>query len=151
MSHFTLNVDPRGGPILNVVLGASEARIAALTAANVPVPNPVPIRGLLDTGASGTCIDPAILVGNLGLTPRGQIDAFTPSTGTTPHKADLYDVSLRILAATSNDPQLYHGTIPVMASDLFAAQGIHALIGRDVLAGCLLVYNGATGLFTLAF
>ena len=38
-----------------------------------------------------------------------------------------------------------------MESKLFNQQGFHALIGRDVLAGCILTYNGAIGLFMLAY
>jgi hypothetical protein len=39
----------------------------------------------------------------------------------------------------------------VIAADLLQAQGIHALIGRDILMQCVLHYNGTTGTFTLAF
>jgi hypothetical protein len=86
----------------------------------------------------------------LGLAPSGNTLCHTPSTGATPHSAGLYDVSLRIYADL-NQQSLYFATLPVMASQLFAAQGIHALIGRDILASCLLHYNGAAGFFTLAF
>jgi hypothetical protein len=41
-------------------------------------------------------------------------------------------------------------TIPVFESQL-ASQGIHALIGRDVLAGGLFVFNGRSGMLSLAF
>jgi hypothetical protein len=64
---------------------------------------------------------------------------------------DLYDVSLSIYGADVTQPSLYFSTLAVMASELFAVQGIHALIGRDVLANCFLTYNGSTGHFTLAF
>lgn len=40
--------------------------------------------------------------------------------------------------------------MPVVESDL-SAQGIQALIGRDILSDSLLVYNGYTGLFILSF
>jgi hypothetical protein len=46
---------------------------------------------------------------------------------------------------------LLHLTIPVIAADLLVRQGFHALIGRDILAGCYLMYDGKTGLFTLAY
>jgi hypothetical protein len=46
--------------------------------------------------------------------------------------------------------QLTLHALPVIASNL-TAQGIQALIGRDVLARCLFVYDGAAGLFSLAF
>ena len=150
MPHFTLGCDPQsGGPLITAVLNVSEPRAKALTAAGQAVAQQVPIRGLIDTGASGTCIDPALLTA-LGLSPSGNTLCHTPSTGATPHSADLYDVSLRVYSDL-NQPSLYFATLPVMASELFAAQGIHALIGRDVLSSCMLMYNGTLRLFTLAF
>jgi hypothetical protein len=38
----------------------------------------------------------------------------------------------------------------VISSELLAAQGIHALIGRDILSRCVLMYNGAA-FFTIAY
>lgn len=150
MPHFTLGLDPQnGGPLLTAVIGVSEPRAAALTAAAQPIPQATPIRGLVDTGASNTCVDPAILTG-LGLTASGNVMCHSPTTGAAPQSKDLYDVSLRIYSDV-NQPSLYFATLAVMASDLFAAQGFHALIGRDVLASCLLSYNGHLRYFTLAF
>jgi len=62
---------------------------------------------------------------------------------------DQYDVGLAIFGRRE-DPPLIHRTIPVIGTDL-SAQGIDALVGRDVLKDCVLVYNGGTGTFTLAF
>jgi len=49
-------------------------------------------------------------------------------------------------------PQLHVAsmTIPVIESQLLS-QGIHALIGRDVLAGGMFVYNGKANTISLAF
>ena len=41
--------------------------------------------------------------------------------------------------------------MPVVASELFQAQGYHALLGRDILQRCVLTYNGSVGIFTLAY
>jgi hypothetical protein len=41
-------------------------------------------------------------------------------------------------------------TIPVLETD-FSAQTIQALIGRDLLARCMLFYNGPTGTIALAY
>ena len=38
-----------------------------------------------------------------------------------------------------------------VAEAQLSIQGIQALIGRDVLKNCLLVYDGQNGTFTLAF
>lgn len=74
----------------------------------------------------------------------------TPSTGAAPAAADQYDVGLAIYAAANQVP-LFLTTVPVIAAALVHAQGIQALIGRDILGQCVLHYNGATGTFTLAF
>ena len=148
MPHFTLQLSPQG-PLLNAVISISKERTAALTAANQPIPNPVSIRALVDTGASTTCIDPSILQA-LSLTPTGNIKMVTPSTGKTPVDIDQYDVSIMIPAALNQIPFHLH-TIPVACTDLVSSQGFHALIGRDILSHCLLTYNGSMAVFTLAF
>ncbi|HYL73943.1 MAG TPA: hypothetical protein VEU96_07035, partial [Bryobacteraceae bacterium] len=71
----------------------------------------------------------------------------TPSTGQQPHHASLCDVSLMLV-----HPQLIltQPNVPVAGAQL-AIQGIQALVGRDILKSCLLVYDGQAGTFTLAF
>ena len=64
--------------------------------------------------------------------------------------ANQYDVSLTI-PSVPNRPALFHHTIAVVEAQLLAPQGFHVLLGRDVLRGCLLHYDGVTGLFSLAF
>jgi hypothetical protein len=74
----------------------------------------------------------------------------TPSTGSSPHTADQYDVSLMIPSGTPTPP-LFVQNLAVMCAELLAAQGFHALIGRDILSRCLFAYNGTANLFTLAY
>ncbi|MEA2560620.1 MAG: hypothetical protein QOH06_2124 [Acidobacteriota bacterium] len=133
--------------MLSAFVAVSEAKLAALKAAEQPIPAPVPVRALVDTGASCTCIDPSVLSA-LNLTPTGNVSLNTASSGQTPHSADQYDVGFVI--PNGNTP-LFLRTIPVVATELLAAQGFHALLGRDILAHCILVYNGDMGFFTLAF
>jgi hypothetical protein len=49
------------GPVVNLLVGVSEPAVAALQAANQPVPPPVSVRALIDTGASCTCIVAGVL------------------------------------------------------------------------------------------
>lgn len=147
MAHFTLPFDGRG-PLVRLMVTVSEARGQALIAAGKPIPNPQLIAGLVDTGASGTCIDPTILAA-LELTPTGSCEMKTPSTGDGAHTVELYDVALGLWASTELPP-LVLPTLPVMATPLLS-QGFGALIGRDLLARCVLVYNGSEETFTLAF
>jgi hypothetical protein len=148
MSHFTLQIEAHG-PILNAGVLVSEPRAAALKAAGQAIPQMVPIRALVDTGAGCTCVDPTVL-SSLRLTPTGNVPINTPSTGATPHSADQFDVALFIPGPPNSIP-LNFQTIPVVAAELLATQGFHALIGRDILDNCVLIYNGGMRQFTLAF
>lgn len=149
MPHFTTPLDPVRGPVVNAGIGVSEGRRAALIAANQAVPAPQYVRGLIDTGASFTSVDPIILA-NLGLTPTGTIDIVTPSTGQGVHTTDTYDVDFS-LGTTPQEVLLAIPNLRIASAELFLMQGIHMLIGRDILSRCIFAYNGTTGLFTLAY
>jgi Aspartyl protease len=136
-----------GRPIIHAIVGVSVPRQIALQAAGQPIPHPVTVSLLIDTGAQGTCLDPAA-VQSLALTPTGSVLMQTPSTGATPHPCNLYDVSLMIPAPTGA-PFFLEAT-PILES-LLRPQGIDGLLGRDILARCVLFYNSPMGGFTLAY
>ncbi|MBI4660696.1 MAG: hypothetical protein HY735_17810 [Verrucomicrobia bacterium] len=146
MPHVSLIISP-AGPLIDFWIGVSVPRSAALQKAGQPVPNPILIRGLIDTGASCTNVDPTIL-SQLGVVSTGSVPVHTPSTKAgAPHMADQFDVSI-ILSHPKINWQIH--AIPIIASDL-VHQGIHALIGRDILANCLFTYDGQGNVFCLAF
>jgi hypothetical protein len=126
-------------------VGVSKPREDALTKAGQPVPPPVVARLLIDTGASGTVIDPAI-VNQLNLSPTGLMTIHTPSTGVTPHQINQYDVSLVILH------QILTRTffaLPIGECSL-KSQGIDGLLGRDILTHCLFIYAGPDNAYILS-
>lgn len=131
---------------MDLAIGVSNPRAEALKKLSLPVPQLIVVRALVDTGASCTCVDPAILK-QLNLTPTGSVPVHSPTTGQNPVAQDQYDVSLTLMHAKLS---LTIPSLPVIQSEL-AIQGIHALIGRDILKDCLLVYDGQLGVFTLAF
>jgi predicted aspartyl protease len=131
-------------------IGVSQARHAALIAAGQAIPTPIRIQALVDTGASCSAIDPSVLQ-QLGLTPTGIVTVNTPSTGNQPHTTQQYDVSIAIPGASATHIPMLAGNVPVVAAQLAAAQGFQALFGRDILANCLLTYNGPMRQFTLAY
>jgi hypothetical protein len=146
MPHLTLPIS-FGGPLVDVLMGVSVPRQHALTKAKLPVPAPLIVRALIDTGASCTVVDCSILKA-LGVVSTGVIPIHTPSTKSgQPHLANQFDVSLIF-----SHPKLnwQFPAIPVLDSDL-AHQGITALLGRDILKECLLNYDGVGGAFSLAF
>ena len=145
MPHLNQQI-AAGGPLIDLLVSVSSPRRDALTKAGLPVPNPVSLRALIDTGASGTCIDPTIIQ-QLGMPPSGSTLIHTPSTSGAPHPCNQYDVSLIFV-----HPKItftFHA-LPVVETSL-ASQGIQGLLGRDVLAECLFIYDGASGNYTLAF
>jgi hypothetical protein len=145
MPFVTLPIG-RDGPMIDLAVALSTPRIEALKKAGRPFSPPVTIRGLIDTGASLSAIDPFVIQ-KLSLTPTGSTLIHSASSGATPHPCNLYDICLAFLR-----PQvtIISVTMPVFECDL-ASQGFHALVGRDVLERCLLVCNGPEATFTLAF
>jgi hypothetical protein len=146
MPHLTLHFGPMG-PLLDVLVSVSAPRQAALQQAGQAVPRPQVARALLDTGASITAVDPAILDA-LSLSPTGHTTIHTPSTAAgQPHACETYDIHLML---THPAISFYFAALPVIKASLHH-QGIYALVGRDVLANCLLVYDGRAGIYILGF
>lgn len=147
MPHFVLSFD-QAGPIVNTWVGVTTARQAALVKAGQPVPAVVLARMLVDTGASCTCVDPAIIA-QLGITPSGSTTIQTPSTSGSPMTVNQYDVAFYLPGTTTADIK-FIDAMPIVESHL-KSQGIDGLLGRDVLASCLMNYDGQAKLITIAF
>jgi hypothetical protein len=147
MPHFTLAHGP-AGPVINAFVGVSGPRLAALTKAGVPIPNPVLVRALVDTGASHTVVDPTVMKA-LGLDPRRIAKTITPSTGATPHKCFTYDISFHVPLGTATS--LFSKLAWEVSSLELKHQGFEVLLGRDILAEGMLVYDGRANTFALAF
>jgi len=140
------------GALIDVLVMPSRPQQTALAQAGKPVPAPVPARLLIDTGASCTSIDQAILT-QLNLTARDMIPIHTPTTGGTPHQAPQYDIGLAIplvQPGRAAAPAYIINALPVIGTNL-AAQGIQGLLGRDVLQKGLLTVNGPAGMYVLGF
>jgi len=133
------------GPLVDVLVGVSEQRAAALISAGSQPPSDLSARALIDTGASCTAVDAAV-INRLELSPTGITSIVTPSTGGTPHRCNEYDISLWLVSGVHS----VRRTIPIVETNL-AASGFEVLLGRDVLDGCVFVYNGAAGTFSLSF
>jgi hypothetical protein len=147
MPRFTLNHGPLG-PLIHVFVGVSEPRHGALLKAGAQVPSPIMVTALVDTGASNTAVDPSVMK-SLGLTPRRIAKTITPSTGASPHKCHTYDVSLHVPlgAATA----LFSKNAWEVTCLELRHQGFEVLLGRDILADGILVYDGKFNTFSMAF
>src|SRR5258706_11386481 len=147
MSYFTRQVAPDGGLLVFALIGLSEARRAALAASNQPIPAPVTVSALIDTGASCTCVDSSILTG-LNLTPTGTATVRTPTTGSQPAVVDQYDIGLAIPATPGASP-LILATIPAIKAEL-ANQRFLVLIRKDITQRSIIVYERRNRNLTLA-
>ncbi len=106
-------------------------------------PGAAPEKGqaLIDTGAKYTVIDMSV-VNKLGLKPiqTNQINAI----GQSNVPVRIYQARVRITKMNKNFDLSY------IIGENLSAQKIIALIGRDILENCILVYNGPDGSFSLS-
>lgn len=155
MPLITVLVPVRNGALVRLRVSLSRPTILSLRQARQAIPQPVIVDALIDTGAESCCVDPSI-VAQLGLplyafglsaapgTAAPPIPALGGATVGTFHTAGL------AIVHPAGQPDLVVPNIVVQTLPLVAF-GIEAVIGRDVLASCVLVYNGPAGSATLAY
>jgi hypothetical protein len=107
---------------------------------------PVPVRALVDIGASKTNIVRWVFE-RLGISPVGDVTIHTASTGVTPLRADLYAVEISLGGEQTG---LLATDLQVVAAEDLSGSGVEALLGRDILERGLLVYDGPGRRFALA-
>lgn len=127
------------GPAAPLVVSLHSASVAGLQPGQVP-PSPVSGLGLIDTGASLSCIDTSV-VQKLGLYPINQMKMSSASHAD--HVANVYAVKFEI-------QNLLDAEIAKVAEAALMPQGFIALIGRDVLSKATMFYNGPTGQVTVS-
>lgn len=111
---------------------------------------PVVCRGLIDSGAMCTAIDPTVLA--KVAFPKNKVPVHTPSTGATPHMANVCDVSLYLHHPGHQDLEGSHYTLGqelAVTESTLLPMGIEVLIGMDVLSRCLFLVDGPGQKFTL--
>ena len=135
----------RVGPVLPVEIAVPSALSRFLSAQNQQIPAPMTGLALIDTGATRSCVDSQV-ISSLGVNPIG-ITTLGTARGRSQHH--LYPAKFSFPAIRF---EIEFGS--VVGVDL-SGQGagnmqIIALIGRDVLSRCILIYHGIKGSFSLA-
>jgi hypothetical protein len=138
-----------GGAVIDVMVGVSAARQRLLLANALPVPYPVAVRVLIDTGSSHSGFAGRVFE-ELRVAPVGKMPLLTPSTvQESPHECDVFDVSHSLVANGAAHP---FGTSRVILADCWMEdEGMEGLIGRDILDRCNFLYFGRERSFTLGF
>ncbi|MFB6290297.1 MAG: hypothetical protein ABEJ25_01020 [Candidatus Bipolaricaulia bacterium] len=129
------------GPILDVEVHVTDSHAKVLKDNGKEVPSPRTGKGLIDTGASISAVD-VDTIDELSLSPIGATNVSTPSGKAI---QELY--ALKFSFPGKGLPDM--NSLNVLGSNL-DGQNICALIGRDILRYCLLVYEGPSGSITIA-
>lgn len=128
------------GPVVEVKLAVAAVVEEILKKENKPLPNPLSVSAMIDTGATGTVIR-SDLVEKLNLNPIGTTLIHTPSST----NVECFEYLLRVLF-----PNNVVVETVVIAAPL-QNQSIQCLIGRDILHHGVLIYTGYVNTFTLSF
>jgi hypothetical protein len=134
------------GPHLAVEIHIPNALAAAMAAANQPIPAPIVGVALIDTGASRSAVNAATAI----LLGVQQVGVGTGYTAGGPVQQSLYPVRFAF-PGIGLDVQFNAATGVDLTGQTCAGQPMLALIGRDVLANCVFIYNGPAGTFTLSW
>lgn len=151
MQTLIVPIEPEG-VLVNVLVNLSAADLRTLRNAGRPVPTPLSLGALIDTGAEVSCMDaqalaPLVLA---GLIPKRYVMANLPAAGGILPAAE-YMVSLTIVHPSGNPRANLNLRNQPMLEQSLNQLGYQVLIGRDVLDRCLHVYNGPAKLFTLVY
>jgi predicted aspartyl protease len=125
-----------GGPVVPIRIGLPAKVRDVLTKENEPVPVPMKVFGLIDTGATSTRISQKVC-SHLSLQPDGAIRMLTAGHPVYVH---VYTVSLGIEIAPGR--LITIDELPVGAPPLAGQANMDCLIGRDILAHAVFVYIG---------
>lgn len=144
---------PRGlqlaGPVLPVQVEVPTALANQLRQTGQMVPAPAPGLALIDTGASVSAVDVAVIQ-QLGVQPVG-----IATVGTAGGQQQQPTFPARLTFPGLNLPPIDFNQLlgSNLAGQMVAGIGqpLIALLGRDLLQRFILVYNGPAAMFTLAF
>ena len=149
MPIFHGTLDTPTGAVVATRFSLIRADAAALRRAGNPVPPPADILALTDTGAEVTCITPGV-ARRLGAVPTVIALANVPAAGGF---GPTVRYELDFALPHPSDPAVPPLDIPileVLQVDL-TGFGCEAVLGRDVLASCVLIYDGTAGAYTLSY
>jgi hypothetical protein len=138
----------RTGALVEGLLGWSAAGAQQQRLLHLPVAPPIQLMALLDTGAEMTCVDAAV-IRQLGLPFGGVALANLPAHGGLTFTV-LHDASFTILHPSGKSGHHFR-VLDVSVLESLAHLGYQALVGRDVLAKCRLLYDGPKNTFGLKY
>ena len=128
------------GPLVKVSIHLTTSTLFSIRRAGRPVPPPIELMALIDSGADVSVFDPVALapLRAIGLAVSRWILVNAPGLGPMTALPE-YAISLSLAVGAAN-PLLFK-SLPVYERAL-GATAYQALLGRDVLAACGFWYDG---------
>jgi hypothetical protein len=135
------------GAVVELLVGVNEARREVLQRNSLPILERIRVPAQIDTGTAFSAIDAQVFQ-RLDIRPIDSILVRTPSTTEAPQSFPQYAVSL---ALDADGIEMFLTSVEVIECAFAPEEGIRAMLGRDVLEHCLLVYDGKGKVFMLGF
>ena len=147
------NTNPHGlrelGAYFPVEVHVPAPIASALTKQGASVPTPVSGVGLIDTGATLTCVEETILSSTLQLNPIGVVNSGTASgpvqqnvyPGRIVFPGEGWTLDIARVVGVNLAGQVVRESVP---------KPIIVLLGRNFLERCVFIYNGTMGTWTLS-
>ena len=134
---FTAATLLQQGPHIGIVISATRLEVSEGRAAGLEFPE-LPVKALIDTGASLTIINPQIATTcKLKQTGRAKINAVGGEAG------EFGEYAAAIYLPDTGLPAFE--AIRVVACPIIRQPFFSCLIGRDILSKWLFIYDGRTG------
>ena len=147
MPYLTKPIIARGA-VIDILVGLSAPAIRWVRESGKPIPQPVRLEALIDTGAVITCIDHRTIQ-SLELPITGSVKVAVPRAGGS-LTCDQYNVSLELLHPLKTQFNLVLPTITVTDAQV-RETGADALIGCDLLRKWQFLFDGPAGTFRLDY
>jgi hypothetical protein len=127
----------------------TDDKVKARRKARRPIPQPILLDALLDTGSDLSCVDPSA-IRPLDLPSAGLMPTYSPGLGGLA-LSPQFTVNFAIL-----DPSGTRGTDLLLADWIITELdmtllGYQVLNGRDILARCKFLYDGPANTFSLTY
>jgi hypothetical protein len=138
------------GPVVRVEINVGRTVRHGLLSQHRPIPQPITVTALVDTGADTSCVNSPALTRVALQRRRAFLRVNAPGlTGLAYQPA--YFAGLTILHPSGRAAD--HLLIPdILVADVpLGTAGYDLLLGRDALAYCRLDYDGRAGTFTLEY
>jgi hypothetical protein len=129
------------GPVVHAAVAVPTPLERLLTAARQPIPQAVPVTALIDTGAFSSAIDRNTAV-RLGLQPVGAFLISAP--GPIARAVQVLRYAVKIVLPTLD-------AVDITVIEAQVDETIQVVLGRDILARSIFIYNGFSRECTISF